>query len=133
MGSKTSTTPRRYGEQPIDSVELAKVSGATYVARWTTNTMRQFMKSFKKALHRKGFSFIEIVSQCPTQYGHKNDLPKALDGFNFIKNNSISINKAKDMTPEELKGKYIIGEHLDIERPTLWDRKSEIIEKAKEK
>ena len=91
------------------------------------------MKSFKKALHRKGFSFIEIVSQCPTQFGHKNELPKALDGFNFIKNNSVRINKAKDMSPEELKGKYIIGEHLDIDRPTLWDRKSEIIEKAKEK
>ena len=133
MGSKTSTTPYRYGEEPIDAVKLAKVSGATYIARWNTSTMREFMKSLKKAIHRKGFSFIEVVSQCPTQFGHKNELPEALDGFNFIKNNSVRINKAKDMSPEELKGKYIIGEHLDIERPTLWDRKSKIIEKAKEK
>ncbi len=41
--------------------------------------------------------------------------------------------KLKNMSPEELKGKYIIGEHLDIDRPTLWDRKSQIIEKLKER
>jgi 2-oxoglutarate ferredoxin oxidoreductase subunit beta len=131
MGHNTTTTPYGYGEEPIDAVQLAKAAGATYIARWTTSTMRGFMKSLKTAIDHKGFSFIEVISQCPTQYGHKNNFPSPIELFNNIKANSVRINQAENMTPEELHGKYIIGDHLEVDRPTLYDRKLGSIQNAK--
>ena len=43
--------------------------GATYVARWTTAHPTQITRALKEAINHKGFSFIEILSQCPTQSG----------------------------------------------------------------
>ncbi|MHA1785885.1 MAG: thiamine pyrophosphate-dependent enzyme [Candidatus Helarchaeota archaeon] len=127
-GYYATTSPYGYEESPIDAVELAKAAGATYVARWTTATIRNFMKSLKKAIHRKGFSFIEIVSQCVTYFGRKNKMAEPAQLFRYIRDNSVKLDKAKDMKKEELEGKWVIGEHLEIEKPTLWDRKKAIIE-----
>jgi 2-oxoglutarate ferredoxin oxidoreductase subunit beta len=47
-----------------------KAAGATYVARWSTYHVRELMRSIKDALSNKGFSFIEVLSMCPTGWGH---------------------------------------------------------------
>ena len=57
---------KRYlSDQPV----LAHKRGAVYVARWTTFHVRQATKSIAEALNRKGFSFVEILSTCPTNWG----------------------------------------------------------------
>jgi len=35
----------------------------------------------------------------------------------FFKENSVPLSKAKTMNPEELEGKIVIGEFLEVERP----------------
>ena len=47
--------------------------------------------------------------------------------FKWIRDKSIKIEKAKNMSAEELKDKYVIGELLNIEKPTLTDKKYKII------
>jgi 2-oxoglutarate/2-oxoacid ferredoxin oxidoreductase subunit beta len=64
---KTSTSPYGNPEQPFDIAKLVVAAGATYVARWTTNHVLELTKSIKEAMQNPGFSFIEILSQCPTQ------------------------------------------------------------------
>jgi 2-oxoglutarate ferredoxin oxidoreductase subunit beta len=66
---KTRTTPFGNPEEPFNVCKLAIASGATYVARWSTFHARQLIKSMKEALTHQGFSMVEIVSQCPTQFG----------------------------------------------------------------
>ncbi|NHI94385.1 MAG: 2-oxoacid:ferredoxin oxidoreductase subunit beta [Candidatus Lokiarchaeota archaeon] len=132
-GYFATTSPYGYEEEPIDAVKLAIASGATYVARWTTATMRDFIKSVKKAIKHKGFSFVEIVSQCVTYFGRKNKMSDSVALFKYIRDNSVKIDKAKNMSDEDLKGKWVIGEHLETQRPTLWDKKSEIIESLRRK
>jgi 2-oxoglutarate ferredoxin oxidoreductase subunit beta len=67
--SVTTTTPYGSIERPFDLSKLAISAGATMVARWTTFHARQLRKSIAKAILHQGFSFIEIISQCPVQYG----------------------------------------------------------------
>ena len=70
-GDRTSTSPYGNPERPFDLARLVAAAGANYVARWTTAHPNQASRSIKTALERKGFSFIEMISQCPTAYGRR--------------------------------------------------------------
>jgi pyruvate/2-oxoacid:ferredoxin oxidoreductase beta subunit len=65
--SKTVTSPYGNPEQPFDIAKLVAAAGATYVAKWTTNHVLELTRSIKEAMRNPGFSFIEVLSQCPTQ------------------------------------------------------------------
>ncbi|GHS92523.1 2-oxoglutarate synthase [Synergistales bacterium] len=111
LNFKTSTTPLGNVERGFDLSALAMASGATFVARWTTWHAAQITNSFKKAVNHQGFAFLEIVSQCPVQYGKaagmRND-PVAM--LNNYKENSVPISAAAKLSEEEKRGKIIIGE-----------------------
>jgi 2-oxoglutarate ferredoxin oxidoreductase subunit beta len=83
-GDTTSTTPYGNPERPFDLARLVAAAGANYVARWTTGHPNRAARSIKTALERKGFSFIEILSQCPTAYGRRakvGDAQKFMEWF----------------------------------------------------
>ncbi|MFX1492500.1 MAG: thiamine pyrophosphate-dependent enzyme [Promethearchaeota archaeon] len=62
---QTSTYPKN-PETPFDLSQLMLGAGATYVARWTTYYVNEIVDTLKEAMIHPGFSFIEIISQCPT-------------------------------------------------------------------
>jgi len=66
-GERTITSPYGNPESPFDTVKLVTAAGATYVARWTTNHPLELTRSIREAIQHPGFSFIEVLSQCPTQ------------------------------------------------------------------
>ncbi|MEM1857479.1 MAG: thiamine pyrophosphate-dependent enzyme, partial [Thermoplasmata archaeon] len=118
--AKTSTTP--YGN-PTFSLDVSRVvaaAGASYVARWTTWHMHQLMKSIEKGLMKKGFSFIEVLSQCPTYEGRMLNMDhiQMLDWF-------------KKNFREDADGIYKIGEFVDIEKPELTEELEDMIRKVK--
>ncbi len=118
-GVRTMTNPYGTLEYTFDISALVAAAGAPFVARWTTYQPRQITKSIKKAITSDGFAFIEIISQCPVQYGKVTKSGNALDLLKMYKENSVRIDKAKDMDPEALKGKIVVGEFVDIEKPEL--------------
>lgn len=118
-GLRTITSPYGTMEHPFDVASLVKAAGACYVARWTTYHPRQLTKSIKKGLAKKGFAFIEAMSQCPVQFGRASKLGKAVNMLEHFKNNSVRINKAQSMQSEELAGKIVVGEFVDIEKEEL--------------
>jgi len=65
-GGRTATSPFGNPENPFNLTELAAAAGATYVARWTTYHAVELTRSMEEALEHRGFSFIEVLSQCPT-------------------------------------------------------------------
>ncbi|RLG47611.1 MAG: hypothetical protein DRO06_02565, partial [Thermoproteota archaeon] len=67
LGLRTPTTPYGNPEPPFDLCRLVEAAGATYVARWTTYHLVQLERSIGEALQNEGFSFIEVISQCPTR------------------------------------------------------------------
>ena len=73
-GVITSTALRGNPANPFDAMELVLGAGATYCARWTTHNARQISKSIIEAVQNPGFSFIEVLSQCPTHFGRRSHL-----------------------------------------------------------
>jgi 2-oxoglutarate ferredoxin oxidoreductase subunit beta len=130
LGLTTVTTPYGNAENPFDICELVKGAGATFIARWTTYHPRQIVKTAKRAIQKKGFSFVEVVSQCPVEFGRKTGMGNSVQMLEYYKQNSVSIARAKGMSLEELKGKIVVGEFLDVEKPELIETMAAIRAKA---
>jgi len=114
---KTSTTPYRNLEPPFKMADLVAAAGASYVARYTTYHVFQLKKAMQRAITKNGFSFIEIVSQCHENYGRRIGLRTGVEFLKMFKQQSVRIAKAKEMSPEELQNKIVIGELCDLDRP----------------
>ncbi len=132
VGTKTATSPFGNIERPFDLIKLAEVAGATYVARWTTGHPLQVVKALKKAVHNKGFSFVEVVSQCPTQYGKSSRIGGAIPLMKHFKELSVPLAKARGMSAEDLEGKIVVGEFVNKKAPEYTESIHEINHKLQE-
>ncbi len=122
QGSYGSTAPYGSLENPFDLSKLVTAAGASYVARWTTAHPLQLSSAIKKGLKNKGFSFIEVVSQCPTYFGRKNRMKSPLDMMQWMKEESVVKRKADRMDVAELEGKIIVGDFQKKDAPEFSER-----------
>ena len=120
-GVPTTTSPYGNVEHPFEIAELVAAAGATYVSRWTTYHVFPLMESMQKALTRKGFSFIEIRSQCPVSYGKRVGQRRGSDSLQEYKDSSVRVKDAAKMSDDELKGKIIIGKLIEKEKEEYTD------------
>ncbi|MCL2115920.1 MAG: 2-oxoacid:ferredoxin oxidoreductase subunit beta [Methanobrevibacter sp.] len=116
-GSFGSTAPYGSLDKPFDLAELVVAAGGSYVARWTAAHGLQLANSIKKALKNDGFSFVEVISQCPTYFGRRNKLRSPVEMIKAFKENSINKKKADKMDQKELIGKIIVGEFANDPKP----------------
>ena len=125
-----TTAPYGNIDQSFDLTSLAMAAGASYVARGTVYHVRQSISLMKKALDKKGFSVVEIISDCPISYGKMNKMRTAVEMLKWIKDIAVSKKAWENLSVEERKEKFVIGEFLDIDRPDYNERYNEIIKKA---
>ncbi len=115
---RSATTPYGNPDTPFNLPLLAYASGATYVARWTMIHSNDLTDSFVEAINHKGFSFIEVLSPCPINYGRRNKI-KSLNMLKMFQDNTIIKNNAD---PAELdidfKKGVVLGKFVDIDKPT---------------
>jgi len=118
---KATGTTAPYGnyDQPFNLPFLAESCGAVYVARWTTYHVRQLTKAMTEALNKKGFTFIEVISPCPTLYSRRNRLGDGLDRMKYYKEHSVIKHGAPTSEVDlGFKGEIVVGKFIDKERPT---------------
>ncbi len=80
-GETTVTSPYGNPEFPFDITQLVKAAGASYVAKWSTYHVIELTNAIKEAIQHKGFGFIEVLSQCPTQQRRIFNLKGPLDSL----------------------------------------------------
>jgi len=117
VGLRTTTSPYGNVEPSFDICRLAQAAGASFVARWTTFHPRQLTQTLKASLGKRGFSLIEVISQCPVQYGRRTGAGTAVQMLQQYKENSVSVRRAAGMSSQELAGKIVVGVLHDEPRP----------------
>jgi len=136
LESITTTSPYGSIENPFNLVHLAAASGSTYVARWTTLHVRRLTQSIKKMLQKKGFSFVEVLAQCPEIYGRYNKMRSGLEMMSWFKRASVVENFTDPSKAEISVDKIPVGEFVDVEKLSyekmLHEKISKINEKAME-
>jgi 2-oxoglutarate ferredoxin oxidoreductase subunit beta len=113
VGAKTKTSFYGSIEPPFDVCDLAKASGATYVARASTYYVNELVQYICKGLMHKGFSVVEAMCDCPTLYGRINKSGTVADMMRAQKDYMVSVKKIETMTEEELAGKILMGEFVN--------------------
>ena len=117
---KTTTSRKGNIEKPFNIPNLVGAAGASYVARWTTAHVRQMERAFIEAFQKKGFSFVEIISPCPTYYGRMNEQATGLDQMRYYRYNSIVKHYANPADVDiSLNSQIIVGKFIDIDKPYL--------------
>jgi len=109
-GISTATTVGGNPERPFDLCKLVDAAGATYMARYSVTQPALLISSIKKALQTEGFSFIDVISPCYTQFGRRNRLDSPANTLKFFADKCIMKEDAEGLSPEELKDKIITGE-----------------------
>ncbi len=126
---RASTAPYGNVDHPFNLTALVESAGASFVARTTTFHVFNLQKYIERGIKKKGFSFIEVVTGCPTFYGRYNKVGEGLDMIKYQKEHSVSYEKAKNMSEEELEGKIVVGVFQDIEKPEYVSEYERIIER----
>jgi len=117
VGAKSMTSPLGSLERSFDLCSLVAAAGASYVARCTTADPHSCIRLIKKGLAHSGFAFVEVVSQCPTQYGKSNNLGDGAAMLRWLKEASVKASEVAEYSAGELEGKLVVGEFVDREQP----------------
>jgi 2-oxoglutarate ferredoxin oxidoreductase subunit beta len=131
LGALATTTPFGNFEHPFSLPSLAASCGAVYVARWTVLHVRRLIRALEEALAKRGFSFVEIISPCPTLYTRRNKLGSGLDRMRDYRDRTeVKIDASPHGVDIEFGGRIVAGKFVDIEKPTLEDTHDQGMTKA---
>lgn len=127
FGTLATTAPYSNIDQAFDVVEMARAGGATFIARTTVYHVLEMQRLIKKAIQHKGFSVIDILSQCPTHFGKRNRLGDAKDMLEYLKKQTTPIgSEAKKNNPELIER----GIFLEKQLPEYCSEYEKIVQQA---
>jgi 2-oxoglutarate ferredoxin oxidoreductase subunit beta len=113
VGGLSATTVEGNTYRPFDLCKLVQGAGAHFVARYSVTQPRSLQEGIKKALGKKHFTFIEVLSPCPTQFGRRNGYDSPVDMLKALMHACIDVEEAGRLDMEGLAGKIITGEFSD--------------------
>lgn len=128
-GIRATTAPYGNIDRDFDAVKLAEGAGATFVARTTTFHVRELTTLIKKAMNHKGFSVVEVMTQCPTYFGRKNKMGSAVDMLKLMRDGTAPLgSEALAKNPELIPR----GIFVDRDEPEYCESYEAIIQAAEE-
>jgi 2-oxoglutarate ferredoxin oxidoreductase subunit beta len=130
-GSMTTTSPYGHIENAFSISELAMVAGASFVGRGTVFHVQLLDKLIEKALLKKGFSMVEVLSNCHVQFGRRNNMGSPVKMMKWFQEHAVTLEKARQMKDEELEDKVSIGVFTDSDKPSFLEKYHPVRERAK--
>jgi len=110
LGANTATSEDGNIYPPFDLCKLVAGAGAPYVARYAVTQPQSVIEAVKRSLSSVGFSFIEILSPCPTQFGRRNQQESPAEMLSYLMKNCVEREEAKNMEKADLGDKIVTGE-----------------------
>ena len=127
QGKMATTAPFLTIDPEFDVVKLSLAAGASFVARTTAYHASEATDILKKAITHKGFSVVEIFSQCPTHYGRKNKEGDAVKMLQMQKTNTAPVGSKKLSENPNLTARGIF---IQEERPEYCLEYDKIVSQA---
>jgi 2-oxoglutarate/2-oxoacid ferredoxin oxidoreductase subunit beta len=98
-------------DAPIDTVSLALLMGATFVARSFSGDKHQLVPLVKAAIAHEGAAFIDVISPCVAFNNH----PGSTKSYDYIREHNEAVNRL-DFWPsrETIGAEYAAGEVIEV-------------------
>ncbi|WP_456457268.1 2-oxoglutarate ferredoxin oxidoreductase subunit beta [Nitratifractor sp.] len=109
QGMWTVTMKRGNIDPTFDACKLADAAGASFVARENVSEPRKLEKVFVEAFKHKGYSFVDVFSNCHINLGRKNKMGSAMENLEWIDSITVSKKKYDAMSEEERAGLFPTG------------------------
>jgi 2-oxoglutarate ferredoxin oxidoreductase subunit beta len=129
---KSTTTSYANIEHAFKISELAVTAGASFVARGTVYHAHQLDSLMEKAFRKQGFSVVEVIAHCHTQYGKLNRMGGPVSMLEWQRDHALPVEKAAQMTAESLADKFLTGVLTDRQLPVYQDEYDRIRKRASE-
>jgi 2-oxoglutarate ferredoxin oxidoreductase subunit beta len=110
VGAKSSTDPGGNVYRPFDLCKLVMAAGARYAARYPVTRPRQLTDAIEKALRTPGFTFVDAMSPCPTQYGRRNRMADLEKLYSTLDSICITPEESEKMDEETRLHHFAVGE-----------------------
>jgi 2-oxoglutarate ferredoxin oxidoreductase subunit beta len=130
LDSRATTAPYGTIEPPLAACELAIAAGASYVARSTVYHALELDRYIEQAIRKPGFGLVEAVSYCHTTYGRLNQLGSAVDMMRRLKEQSVPLAAAEQLSAEARQGKIVRGVLCDVDKPEYTALYDQVIARA---
>jgi 2-oxoglutarate ferredoxin oxidoreductase subunit beta len=120
LGARATTAPYGNTEPPFNLPYLAAATGAVFVARWTALHVRQLKEAILRAMQKRGFTFIEVLSPCPVGFGSPNDIGDAIEEVWLYRERCVVDHNAHlpdvDIDLRRKDAPFVMGNFVDIEK-----------------
>ena len=130
VGARATTAVYGHIEPAFDISALTSTAGAVFVARSTVYHVSRTDRLLLQAIRKPGFSLVEILSPCPTNFGRQNRLGSNIDMMRALKQSAVPIERWNRMDEAERSGRFAIGVLADRERPRYLDSYRMVCETA---
>ena len=148
--SYATTSPYGNMENSFDLSRMAIAAGASYVARSTAYHFLPTQTYIKHGLENEGFSFVEVMTQCPTYLGRYAGIGTAPQMMLYFKEKAFNLPKPKapeagkaeeenilndpivrvQEAPRNNPGRIVIGEFINEKKPGYLSEYQKIVQKA---
>jgi 2-oxoglutarate ferredoxin oxidoreductase subunit beta len=85
----------------------------------------------ERAFLKQGFSVVEVIAHCNTQYGKLNRLGGPVEMLQWQRDHAVTVESAARMKPEEMQDRFLIGVLVDRELPVYTEEYDRIRQRAK--
>lgn len=146
IGFKSKTDPTGAVDQPINPMRTLINSGASFVARSHATQVNHMIEMIDRAARHKGFSVVEILSECVEFYEGAFDAANPRRGGTFktieLKKNDGTPEDAARHDPTDEVAAFnlarqdwpgVFGVFYEVKRPTKNQLEAGLIAKAREK
>ena len=105
-------------------------AGAPFVARWTMGYPYETIETIKRGIQKKGFSFIEILTPCPTGYSPESGLKGNRQIWDWFKQHTLLASKYRQLSDEEraAEDRMLIGVLQDVDRREFTEEWAKLVE-----
>lgn len=136
IGRRSKTDPNGSVDRPINPMMQLLGSGATFIGRSHATHVKHMNEIFERAMTHKGFSVVEVLSECTMFYPNAFDaaIPRKGGEFNLIDEEAHdlkSINEAFELAQLPFPGKF--GVFYQDERPSKNELEQKWITEVQEK
>jgi 2-oxoglutarate ferredoxin oxidoreductase subunit beta len=130
LGARATTAPYGHIEPAFDISALSATAGAAFVARSTVYHVTQLDQLLGQAVAKKGFSVVEVLSPCHTNFGRQNRLGSQVDMMKDFKARGVRMERWEKMDEAKRKGRFPLGVLVDRDLPIFSDHYRRICEEA---
>ena len=112
-----TSVPQQWSAELEGGLTLETTDVRMLVAWWSTLNDPILTGLIERAIRKRGFGVVEVISHCPTQYGKKNGMGGPVEMLRWQKDAAVRVEKAREMSEEDLQGKFTIGMLVDRDLP----------------